>query len=147
MTKTVEICRKNDNLAKATEIMWKKDCGIVPVIDEESKIIGMITDRDICIALASKNQTAAEISVAELVGGKVFRCSEEDKVEDVLKIMKRRRVKRLPVSDKNGELQGIISLSDILLKAGSNKKVKKKILKTLEAISKPRPIVLRAIQN
>ena len=107
----------------------------------------MITDRDICIAVASRNQTAGEIPVAEIVSGKIFKCSEKDDLKDVLKMMKRRKIKRLPVTDKNGKLVGIVSLSDILLRTGKDKKLKKKILKTLEAISKPRPIVLKAVQS
>ena len=145
MKKGVGFCNPQDNLTDAARVMWQKDCGVVPVVDEDKKIVGMITDRDICISVASREQKASEIKAAELINGKrVISCSPDDKIEDALKKMKRKTVKRLPVIDKEKRLVGILSITDILL-AADDKSMKKRVLKTLKAIGKPHRIVLKEI--
>lgn len=147
MTKTVGFCQTQDDLAKAVKIMLDKDCGIVPVVNERSEVIGMVSDRDIAVSLFLQNKTASESLIGEIISKKVIACSIKDNVDEVLRKMRRKQVKRLPVVNKKGKLAGIISITDILLAAGKDKDLKKKILKTLEAIGKPRPIVLKAIEN
>lgn len=142
MTADVGFCFTEENLAKAVEIMWQRDCGAVPVIDGEMKVIGIITDRDIAVAAGSRNQKLPEIKIGEVMGNKVFTCSETDDAKDVLKKMRRAKVKRLPVVSEKGALIGIISITDLILKAP---KLKKKSFSALKAIVKPRPIVLKQI--
>jgi len=142
MTAEAGFCFTEESLSRAVEIMWQRDCGSVPVIDAEMKVVGMITDRDIAIAASSRDKKTSEISVGEVVGKKVFTCSEKDDAEDVLKKMRRARVKRLPVTDENGSLVGIVSIADLILKAP---KLKKKIHSALKSIVKPRPIVLKQV--
>ncbi len=142
MTADVGFCFTEENLSKAVEIMWQRDCGAVPVIDGEIKVIGIITDRDIAVAAGSRNQKLPEIKISEVIDKKVITCVENDKAEDALKKMRRAKVKRLPVINENGALIGIISITDLILKAP---KLKKKILSTFKAIAKPRPIVLKEV--
>lgn len=147
MTKSVGTCGKNDNLARAVEIMWQKDCGIVPVVDKKSNVVGTVTDRDVAVSVFLQNKTVAEIIIGEIISGKVITCLTKDDVEQVLKLMKKHKIKRLPVTGKNNKLKGIISITDILLAAADDKSLQKKVLKTLEAIGKPRPIVLKQIDG
>lgn len=147
MTKTVEVCGENEALSKACEIMWQKDCGVIPVVDKKSKLVGIITDRDIMIAAFLNDKTVAEIKCNEIITKKIISCSAADAVEDALKLMKKYQIKRLPVVDEKEKLEGIISITDILLSSGDDKKLRKKVLKTIEAISKLRPIVLKAIDE
>ncbi len=142
MTADAGFCLADETLSKAVEIMRQRDCGAVPVIDGEMKVIGMITDRDIAIAAGSRNQKLSEIKIGEVIREKVVTCFEKDDAEDALKKMRRAKVKRLPVVNENGALVGIISVTDLLLKAP---KLKKKVFSTLKAIVKPRPIVLREV--
>lgn len=142
MTADAGFCSADETLSKAVEIMWQRDCGAVPVIDGEMKVIGMITDRDIAVAAGSRNQKLPEIKIGEVIREKVITCFEKDDAEDALKKMRRAKVKRLPVVSESGMLIGIISITDLLLKAP---KLKKKVFSTLKAIAKPRPIVLREV--
>ena len=144
MTNEVGFCRLEDNLTKAAEIMWRKDCGIVPVVTAENQVAGVITDRDICIAAATRSKKTSQIKASEMNLRPIIVCAAEDDVKDVLRRMRKYKVKRLCVTNDNKELLGIISLSDILLKAGDKKSVRKLIFSTLHAIIKPAPIVLRA---
>lgn len=142
MTTDVGFCSAEENLSKAVEIMWQRDCGAVPVVDSESKPVGMITDRDIAVAAASRNKRASQIKIGEVMSNRIFSCLETDDAEDVLKKMRRAKVKRLPVVGENGALTGIISITDLILKAP---KLKKKIYSALKSIGKPRSIVLKEV--
>src|SRR5688500_13769352 len=143
MTDEVELCHLEDDLAKAVEIMWRRDCGAVPVINGDMRVVGMITDRDICIAAGSRSQKPSEIKIGEVVTNRnLVTCSADETAEDALKKMRRKQLKRLPVVSQNGALIGILSITDILLK---DKKLKKKVFSALKAIAKPRPIILSEI--
>ncbi|MCB1025310.1 MAG: CBS domain-containing protein [Acidobacteria bacterium] len=144
MTDNVGTCRLDDNLGKAVFIMWQRDCGAVPIVDDENKVVGMVTDRDASIAAASRNMLVSDIGVKDFAVGKLISCGRKDKVEDALKKMARHKIKRLPVVNKNGELKGIISIADVL-RLKKKKSVKKELSRTLEAISKPASIKLREI--
>lgn len=147
MTSSVGVCKTDESLAKAVEIMFEKDCGIVPIINKKSKVIGMISDRDVAVSVFLRGKSAGEILCGEILNGKVLSCSAKDDVADVLKIMKTQQIKRLPVVDKKGKLEGIISITDILLASENDKKLRQKVMKTLEAISKPRAIVLNSVEE
>jgi CBS domain-containing protein len=143
MTIDVGFCHPEDNLTKAAQIMWEKDCGIVPVVTAEKCLLGVITDRDIAIAAATRNRRTSSIKAGEMNLLPVKACAAEDDVKDALKRMRKYKIRRLCVTNQDKELLGIISLSDILLKAGEKKSVRKLIFSTLDAIAKPAPIVLK----
>ncbi len=142
MTAEVEFCHSEDDLTKAAEIMWRRDCGVVPIIDGDMRVVGMITDRDISIAASFCNQKPSEIKIGEVLNGNIITCSADEDAEAALKKMRRKKIKRLPVISQNGALIGILSITDILLK---DRKLKKKAFSTLRNISRPRPIVLGEI--
>ncbi len=147
MSKNVGFCHPEDKLAKAAEIMQQHDCGVVPVIDENEKVIGMITDRDICLAFASGNAKISQLKVEKLMTTKIIDCSADDKIEDALKKMRKNQLKRLAVTGKDGKIVGILSVTDVLISVRKDKKLKKKIYSTLEAIFQPRPIVLQEVSD
>ena len=99
MTSDVTSCGPDMDLATVAKTMWDCDCGAVPVVNEERKVIGMITDRDICIAAATRSTAPADIRVRDVMTGRVYTCGVEDDVRTVLKTMGERRVRRLPVLD------------------------------------------------
>jgi CBS domain-containing protein len=142
MSSDVGVCRLEESLTKAAQIMWEKDCGVVPVVTAENRVVGVITDRDIAIAAATRNRRTSSIKAGEMNFRPLKTCAPDDDVKDVLKRMRKYKIRRLCVANKAGELLGIISLSDILLKAGDKKSVRKAIFSTLESIIKPIPIVL-----
>lgn len=117
MTSNVQCCGLDTNLAAAAKMMWDSDCGALPVLNVEGQVLGMITDRDICMAAATKNKPPSEITVWETTSGKAYTCRPTDDVHTALDIMKRERVRRLPVVDEKGMFQGIIAMNDFLLAA------------------------------
>jgi CBS domain-containing protein len=117
MRSDVKSCGADMDLAAVAKIMWDCDCGTVPVVNEERKVIGMITDRDICIAAATRSTAPANLRVRDVMAGQVYTCSPEDDVRTVLNTMKQRRVRRLPVVDQQQRLVGIISTNDLVARA------------------------------
>jgi CBS domain-containing protein len=105
------------NLGMATELMWRGNCGFLPVVDTERKVCGVITDRDICVALGTRNQTAGQVLVEEVVQRKVYACNPEDDIHVALQTMREGHVRRLPVVDFSGNLAGVVSMDDLLLRA------------------------------
>ena len=150
MTTEVGYCQPDAPLAQAADIMWQRDCGVVPVVDESQRVIGMITDRDICFAVVTKNRLASEIKISEVLSqNEVQSCAPGDAVEDALKTMKRRQLRRLPVVNKDGVLVGILSLADLISGVGKGKDAvpRKKLLAALKEISHLRPITLHAFSD
>jgi CBS domain-containing protein len=136
-------CDSETDLASVAHLLWENDCGSVPVVAHDHKVIGMITDRDICMAAATKHRPPGEITVAEVIDGNVYKCQLDTDLGEAMLIMKQEQVRRLPVVDADGKLQGVLSLADIILSAEphSAKAVKLSagpIMEMLKAICSPR---------
>jgi CBS domain-containing protein len=133
-TTDLRSCRATATLAEAAAMMWERDCGAIPVVDEQGHVESMITDRDICIALAMRGARASEIRVGDLAGHVAFvhTCRPEDSIKSALKTMRRAQVRRLPVVNDEGILCGILSINDIIRRADA--KDAKKILRALKSI-------------
>ena len=125
MTTNAKVCTLTDNLSAAAGLMWDNDCGILPVVAEGGKVVGLITDRDICMAAALKGRQLANIAVEDTISGRVFSCKPDDDVQAALKTMQENKVRRLPVIAADETLEGVLSMNDIVLKAeeASEKKV------------------------
>lgn len=117
MIRNVKSCGPETNLAAATEMMWRNNCGALPVLDSESNVIGVLTDRDMCIALGTRNQKASELKVADVAVKPAFTCGPEDDVHQALKTMRQHQVRRIPVVADDSKLAGILCLDEIVLQA------------------------------
>jgi len=115
MMGTPYYCRPDFNLGSATELMWTGNCGFLPVVGEEGKVIGIITDRDICIALGTRGKPSGEVTVVDVMSQKVYSCAPEDDIHVALRAMRDGHVRRLPVITKAGALVGVISMDDVML--------------------------------
>jgi len=117
MTKTVASCHPETNLAAAGALMWETDCGVLPVVDERRRVTGVLTDRDVCIALTTSDRRPSSMRVGDVVPPHAFVCGQDDDVQAALKIMQKHKIHRLPVVNKMGTLEGILSMNDIVLRA------------------------------
>jgi CBS domain-containing protein len=126
-------------LAEASQQLWNGDCGILPVIDEGA-LVGVVTDRDMYVALGTRDARASQITVGDVATRTVWTCAPTDDVHVALGTMKERRVRRLPVV-ADGSLVGIISLNDVALVAGAGKPVQdEEIVDTFKAICAHRSV-------
>jgi CBS domain-containing protein len=119
MTKPVATCQPGTNLAEAAALMWENDCGALPVLNETGELAGIVTDRDICIALGTRNLRASDLCVKDLLGNQTLSCRASDEVSAVLRTMRDGKVRRLPVVDHVTHVEGIISMDDVVMNARS----------------------------
>lgn len=136
MTADVKTCHFETNLAEAVRKMWDADCGALPVVDDEGHVTGMITDRDICIAVATRGRPADRIAVRDVATGHPYSCLPDDDLKAALQTMQAHQIRRLPVVDAEGHVRGILSLNDVVTHAGAASAAE--VVRTLAGICKHR---------
>ncbi|HTF90243.1 MAG TPA: CBS domain-containing protein [Planctomycetota bacterium] len=117
MVGTVVTCSANDDLNRPAQIMWENDCGIVPVVEGDDALVGMISDRDICMAAYTRGRSLSEIKVGDIMSREVKTCRADDDASVLSASMRAQRVRRVPVVNAVGRLVGIVSLSDLARRA------------------------------
>ena len=117
MAKNPGFCGPETTLEQAIFLMRRNNCGFLPVVGDGGNVIGVITDRDICIALGTRNRTPADLRVWDVMPRKLFTCMEGDDVHCALKTLRSGRIRRLPVVDSDGALVGVLTIDDIVLHA------------------------------
>ena len=151
MTKPPAYCSPQTNLAAAAEILWNHNCGILPIVDSKDKVVGVVTDRDMCVALGTRNRLPSEVTVSEVASGKVITCKPDDDLRGALATMGKARVRRLPVIDVAGKLQGMLSMDDIVMRTGTGTLKKdsepsfEDVMDALKSVYAPR--ALQAVQQ
>lgn len=113
MSRIVTTCRPSDSLSDAAGKMWDCDVGSLPVVDDEGHVMGMVTDRDACMAAFIQGRPLSAISVDSAMAHRVHTCRPTDPIERVEALMKTKQVRRVPVVDEQGRLAGVISTNDI----------------------------------
>ena len=118
MTRGIKAVTKQSTLQNVAQVMKDENCGIVPVVDESHKLLGVVTDRDIVIrALASDRGTAADLTVGEVMTDDVEAVTPEEEVREVIELMGQKQIRRVPVVDRDDRLVGIIAMADIANRA------------------------------
>ena len=116
MSRHVHRCRPDDTLNYAALQLWERDCGSLPVCagdgDDEAEVIGMLTDRDICMAALFQGKPLHELKVADAMSRDIRVAKADDRLEDVELLMRELKIRRVPVTDEAGRLIGIVSLAD-----------------------------------
>jgi CBS domain-containing protein len=115
MARPVQSCRPDDSLARAAQLMWDHDCGCLPVMGSNGadRVVGMITDRDVCMCAMFEGSPLGALKVGQAMAKQVQACRPGDSLADAERAMREARVRRLPVVDETGVLVGVISLADI----------------------------------
>jgi CBS domain-containing protein len=135
----VKSCTLLASLDAVGQIMWESDSGAVPVVNPEGKVVGLLTDRDLAMAMAAKNRGSAQILAREVVSSELFACAPEDEVAEAIQKMRTNRIRRLPVIDAQGQLLGMLSLKDLALAAKAGSEISyEDVALTLQTVCKPR---------
>lgn len=113
MQREVATCHPWDSLNRAAQLMWEADCGAIPVVDQQGKLVGMLTDRDVCMAAYTRGLTLAELGVHSAMSEHPFSCTPEEPLTTLLSLMTTHQVRRVPVVSEGGRLVGIVSLADV----------------------------------
>ncbi|HJV91485.1 MAG TPA: CBS domain-containing protein [Holophagaceae bacterium] len=110
-------CREDANLSEVAGLMWEHDCGLIPVLEETGKVVGVISDRDICMALGTRDVRASSLRAREVMSTPIHAVHPEDSLSLAMRYMRQYQVRRLPVVDGLGRLLGLLSLNDLILEA------------------------------
>jgi CBS domain-containing protein len=147
MTSGAKACAETANLARAAELMSHNNCGILPVVTAGGRVVGLITDRDICVAAAKSNKSLLSMSVDEVISGDVYACRPEDDIQTALRTMRGNKVRRLPVIDAEGMLKGILSMDDVILGARETAEADGAELSYTDAVKTYKAIVAQQTQH
>ena len=143
MTRDVACCRSDDTCARVAKLMWDCDCGAIPVRDDDGRLVGMITDRDICMATWMQDSAPSALRVSAVMSTDLSVCGPSDSVESAERLMRSRQIRRLPVVDTDRQVVGVLSLADIVRASeggrGRARIVPEEVAATLAGICQPRP--------
>src|SRR5690606_17565733 len=123
MNQPAIVCHASDTAEKAAGLMWEHDCGAIPIVDEEDRVVGIVTDRDICMAAFTQGSPLHSILVKSVMASVVATCSPSDELEIAATQMQKAQVHRLPVVDRDQRIVGILSTHDILREAEQHRGV------------------------
>lgn len=139
MSKPVVTCPADARLDSAARLMWEYDCGIIPVVDHEGRLAGVVTDRDIAISAYTQGLPLASIPVTTAMSKHVLACHADDSIESAERLMQENQIRRVPVLDAEGRPAGIVSMNDLARIAAKAKKssVDHELVETLAAICQP----------
>lgn len=151
MTTAVKSCAEYNTLNTAAQMMWDHDLGCVPVLDREGHVIGILTDRDICMSAYIQGVPLTGALVTSAMSKRVFACRPEDDVAVAEKLMREKQVHRLPVVDADAWLVGLISLNDIAREAAREAEMRRprevsdaEITQVMASVCAPRHRIIEA---
>jgi CBS domain-containing protein len=105
-------CGPGESLNQAARLMWEHDCGAIPVVDQEHRLVGIVTDRDICMAVYTRGQPLWAVSVISTMSHAPVFAGPNDSIGAVVRLMSERRVRRIPIV-ADDRLIGMVALADI----------------------------------
>jgi len=121
-------------------LMWENDCGAIPVVDDGDHLVGMLTDRDICMSAYTQGSPLHAIPVHNAMAREVFACGPNDTLEQAEQLMAEKRIRRIPIVDDDNQPLGVLSINDIARHAAAARKkngLEHEVTQTLAAIGKP----------
>ncbi|XMB67937.1 CBS domain-containing protein [Mycoplasmatota bacterium zrk1] len=121
MTRKVFYLGKNNSVSEAVKIMGSEDVGAIPITDQFNKVIGIITDRDIVIRCLYQDGSL-ELALENYMTPNVTTVEEEATIGTVITLMSEKQIKRIPVTNHEGKLTGIVSLGDLATHSASDGK-------------------------
>jgi CBS domain-containing protein len=140
MTHPVVTCPADSTLDHAARLMWEFDCGIIPVVNDQGRLAGVVTDRDICMAAYTQGRLLSAIPVSTVMATAVVAVHTEDTVETAEASMRENQVRRLPVLDAEDRPVGLVSMNDLARLASRARRsaVDRELVRTLAAVCQPR---------
>jgi CBS domain-containing protein len=141
MTTQLYACSADSPSSEAARLMWEHDCGSIPITNPGGHLLGMLTDRDICMAALTRGRPLDQMTTASIMSRDTVTCSPDDSLRVVEELMREHRLRRIPVVEA-GNLVGLIGLGDLVreVSAGGMRGTLTApgLLKTLESVYEPR---------
>ena len=140
MSEPVVTCPTGSTLDHAARLMWEFDCGIIPIVNDEGRLAGVITDRDICMAAYTQGKALHEIAVETGMARQVIAAYANDSIDSAEELMRANQIRRIPVLDAESRPVGLLSMNDLARAAGRSRKpvAEHEVVETMAAICQPR---------
>nr|WP_305070919.1 CBS domain-containing protein [Myxococcus sp. AS-1-15] len=123
MTRNVRSVRRDSPLREVARIMKDEDCGVVPIVDEQGRLVGLVTDRDLALRAFAGGTSPEQLRAADVMTEDVEAVTLDESLHGLIDIMARRQIRRLPVIERDDRLVGIISLGDIAQRADADEEL------------------------
>jgi CBS domain-containing protein len=135
MSRDLVWCTPSDTAQTAAKLMKDRGVGALPVVSDgiNRKLMGIVTDRDLCCTIVAWAKLAEAAQVADVMTRDPVACAPENTIEDCEILMQRHQIRRVPVIDAQGRCVGIVAQADIALHAPAEA-----VAKTVAEISKAR---------
>ncbi len=117
MTQNPKSVRPEANLREVARIMRDENCGVVPVVGTDRRLLGLITDRDMVLRTADNDRAWSALTAREVMTDEIEAVTPDEPVREIIHLMARRQVRRVPVVDRQDRLLGLISMVDIANRA------------------------------
>lgn len=131
MSREVSSIGRATSLKEAANLLRKGDIGILPVVDDGGRLIGLVTDRDIVVRAVAEGMDVVATEVGDIMTSDTFTAAPDDFVFEAVRTMGDKQVRRVPIVDGEGVLVGIVSMADIAMEMEDERE----IAETLEEIS------------
>lgn len=136
MTRNPRCCEPKDTVLDAIRLMKENNVGSVPVCEQDNRLVGVLTDRDVAMGL-SADKKPSECRVSDFMSEEPITCRPEDDAFDAAQLMEDRQIRRIPVVDNDNVLQGIISTADIARQSGTHDRLFAQLPDIMESVSAP----------
>ena len=133
MTSRPRAVEPQTSVREAARLMESEDVGLLPIVQDGARLVGVVTDRDIAVRVVGRGLDVEQTTVSEIASGDIVALTPDDDLDDALSLMARAQVRRLPVVVREDELVGVVSQADV---ARSDAK-EKHVAEVVEAISQP----------
>ena len=119
MSKEVVCVDTMDSVLTVAKRMKQYNIGVIPVVENNDKVLGVITDRDIVLGLADYNFDMANTYAVKLMSDRLYSVRPEADLSDALALMKKQQIRRLPVIEHD-KLVGMLSIGDVAISSCSD---------------------------
>jgi len=145
MTKDPVCCARSETAEVAASLMDELNTGVIPIVENEKsyKLVGVVTDRDLCMSVIAAGKNPKKVTLDQCMTENPVVCKLDDDVNQVLQLMQRHQVHRVPVISQEQDIEGIVSIADIILKSDVPPG---EITQTLKEISEPMPQIVHRMQ-
>jgi len=146
MTSPIVTCQSNETLEAAARELWDRDCGALAIVNDQGHLVGMLTDRDICMGALMQGKPLADIPIHTAMSQTVYAVTRDSSLAEVEALMADQQIRRVPVVDDERRPIGVITVNDLVAAATapSPRIADRRVMATLAAIGAHRTIVDRA---
>ncbi len=138
MVEPIVTCQSNEPLDQAARRLWDRDCGALPIVNDKGVLVGMLTDRDICMAALIQGRPLAELSIPNAMSKVVYAVTANTTLGEIKELMAVQQIRRVPVVDADNKPIGIITVNDLIRAAARSGNGMTKVMQILASISEHR---------